>query len=170
MPGGGGEEVARGGFDGLVERAAPDPEELRGVVEQLAEDCDVLVALGRYEEAIAAADEVIIRLEVPVDPVLRDLCTRAEIGLAEALRAKGLAEIAQGRYEDGIPLLDTMIDRYQDGTAPELRRRVALALGNKLMALVQAGCLPEAFAVRDYLIRHFGEEGIRVIKLTGVRL
>ena len=164
------QQGAGDGFDALVEGAAPDAEDTRRTVEQLAEDCHALVALGRYDAAIAAANEVIIRLEVPSDPVLCALCDRAELGLAGALRGQGLALIAGDRPDEGIALLGYMIERMQDDLAPELRREVALTRGAKMIALMGCGRGDEAFAVRDELLRDYGEEGLRVIELTGVRL
>jgi len=158
-------------FDALVETYwdSDDPAQTRLVSEALVKKATGLVGVGLHDEAIAALDEAIMRLVCSAG-AKGELLSSAILGLAGALLAKGVVLLDEGRHEEGIEVLDDVIERYEDNLEPALRRAVALALSHKVTALVDSGDTGAAFEARDYMVRHYGEEGVIVPELGGEML
>jgi tetratricopeptide (TPR) repeat protein len=126
---------------------------MRNLVEHaLAQKAEVLVMLGRRDEAVVVADQLVQQSGEKPDP--------NESRTADALLAKASALSGEGRYREAIEAFDEIIDRFSDAQEPRLRRSVAVALNGKVVALDRLGREEESEAVFRELANHYGEEAL----------
>ena len=161
-------KVETNAFDALAATYwdSDDPVQTRLVSEALVKKATGLVGVGLHDEAIAALDEAIMRLVCSAG-AKGELLSSAILGLAGALLAKAVVLLGEGRHQEGLEVLDNVIERFEDDLEPALRRAVALALRHKVTALVDSGDTGEAFEAREYMARHYGDEGVNVPELGG---
>lgn len=113
---------------------------------------ELLALSGQQAEAIVVADALIAHRD--------DGENGEQLHLADALTAKAGTLIHDRRYDDGITVLDELIGRFEDSDRFRLRRSVASALNNKVVALDRLGRTEEARNVFEDLLTRFGEEAL----------
>jgi tetratricopeptide (TPR) repeat protein len=162
-------DEASDAFDAVADSywESEDPSAARAAGEALVQRASGLAGVGLYDEAIAAAQEAIVRLGWAAEAAGSELFRSAIVSLADGLTAKGAALVAEARYDEGMQALESVIDQFQDDVAPRLRRAVALALSHKVTALVNTGRMDEALQAREYMVTHYGEMGVSVPGLGG---
>jgi tetratricopeptide (TPR) repeat protein len=130
---------------------APDREHI--ISAALIDQADLSLLGGHRDEAIVLAEALIARATHHSDlsePLL----------LARALGVIGAAHVGDGRYDQALPILDTILARFHDVTDAALRGQVALALINKALALDALGRDDESHAVHRHMVTHFGDEAL----------
>lgn len=110
----------------------------------------MLDALGRYDDAIAAYDKLLVRFGDATEPVLHEWVDKA-------LYNKGCALNKLRREEDAIAVYDKLLVRFEDATEPALHEWVIKALNNKGVALKTLGRDEDAIATYDKLLELFGK-------------
>jgi tetratricopeptide (TPR) repeat protein len=103
----------------------------------------------RYEDAIAACDEVVARFGAADQPALQEK-------VATALFNKGVTLGQLGRSEDAIAAYDEVVARFGASDQSALQEAVALALVNKGVTLGQLGRNEDEIAAYDEVIGQFG--------------
>ncbi len=105
----------------------------------------VLAQLGRWEEAIAAYDELVRRTGGSSLLGLRENAVRA-------LFNKGASLAEHQRFEEAIAVYDELVSRYSDATESSLREAVAKALINKGIVLAELDRPVEALSALDEVV------------------
>jgi tetratricopeptide (TPR) repeat protein len=133
-----------------------DSSELREVVARvLGTKAYLLEQAGREDEASVVNDALVARLEGEESPRLRVL-------LAELLMVAAAERFAQQEWEAALEAFGGVVRRFEDASDPALRGRVALALSNSVVALMQLGRPDEAIATHHDLAIGYGEDAIAV--------
>lgn len=104
--------------------------------------------LERYEDAVAACDDLLRRLNGASEP---DLI----VYIAEAMKLKGAALGRLNRPDDALAVYGELISRFGGAVAAELRESVVQALYLKAELLCGVGRRNEALVAYDELIRKF---------------
>ncbi|MDR0233794.1 MAG: hypothetical protein LBI31_03190 [Zoogloeaceae bacterium] len=112
---------------------------------------DFLGLRDRFEEAIAAYDDVALRFSNYDSPVIRGLAVMA-------LFNKGVVLLKQNRAREAFAVYDDMALRFGNDDSPRIRELVAMALFNKGFCLGEEGKIGEAAAVYDDFVRRFERE------------
>jgi tetratricopeptide (TPR) repeat protein len=86
--------------------------------------------------------------------------------VAEAMLHKGKALFTQHSYEDAIATFDTLIGDFGEQVDSELRKKVALALSNKVAALNLLGRANVAYATHDDLVDKYADAAIEAFDDT----
>jgi tetratricopeptide (TPR) repeat protein len=92
-----------------------------------------LAELGRGEEAVAAYDDVVLRIGEDPD--------RTE-QVAWAMVNKGVRLAELGRGDEAVGVYDEVVERFGEDPDPAVRGQVAWALVNKGMTLGGLGAAP----------------------------
>jgi tetratricopeptide (TPR) repeat protein len=130
--------------------------ELREVVARvLRTKAHLLARAGRDDEASVVSDALLARLEGDESPRLRVL-------LAELLMAAAAERFAEQQWEAALEEFSGVVARFEDASDPALRGRVALALSNSVVALMQLGRPDEAIAIHHDMAIGFGDAAIEV--------
>jgi tetratricopeptide (TPR) repeat protein len=108
----------------------------------------ILGQLGRYDEALAAFDDVVASYKDDDDPTVREQ-------VAKALTNKGVALAQMWRPDDAIATYNDVIARYQIATEEPMRETVSLALFNKALAFGQTGRIDESIATYDEIVARY---------------
>jgi tetratricopeptide (TPR) repeat protein len=109
----------------------------------------VLAQIGRWEDAIAAYDELVRRTGGARELGLRENAVRALFNKGASLR--GL-----DRREEAIDVYDELIRRFASDTEPSFDIAVSKAYINKGVALAELNRLDEAIAVLDEVVSRWG--------------
>lgn len=113
--------------------------------------------LGRYEEAIAAYDQLIAAYSQDPIPALREQ-------VARAMSNRGIALAKLGRHEQVIDVCDQIVALYGHDSDPVLRDLVAISTSNRGVALGQLGRHEEAIAAFDKVIALDGQDSTPALR------
>ncbi len=122
----------------------------------------VLAQLGRWEEAIAAYDELVRRTGGSPLLGLRETAVRA-------LFNKGASLAGHQRFEEAIAVYDELVNRYSDATESSLREAVAKALINKGIALAELDRPVEALSALDEVVARWDNSRDPVLQERAAR-
>jgi tetratricopeptide (TPR) repeat protein len=151
-----GEEALATCDDLLAGFGDADAAELREVVARvLGTKAHLLERAGRVGEASVVNDALLARLDGDPSPRLRVL-------LAELLMVAAAERFAEQQWEAALEAFGGVVARFEDAKDPALRGRVALALSNSVVALMQLGRPDEAIATHHEMAVGFGDEAIAV--------
>lgn len=142
------------GYD-LVLRLAKDytgtnPLVAGRVASALARKARTLSRLNRSDEAIQAADEVLLRFGDATESALREQ-------VATAFVTKGGSMGRQNRRQDAVRTYSEMLSRFGSATEPAVRSQAALALYGKTIYLNRLGRFDEAIPVANELMNRIGQ-------------
>jgi tetratricopeptide (TPR) repeat protein len=132
------------------DRIAADSAVQEQVAKALAKMGYKLAGLGRYEEAIAACDEVIRRFGTSSHLVF---CEQ----VAKALVSKSYCLGNLGRLLESIDACDEVLERFADSPDAVFKPPVAKALINKGYTLQELNRDEEAIVIYDEVVRRFGD-------------
>jgi tetratricopeptide (TPR) repeat protein len=85
---------------------------------------------------------------------------------ATALLDQGKGFFRQERYEEAVARFDALVEQFGDDPDSELRKKVALALSNKVAALNLLGRVPESYATHDELVDRFADAAVEAFDDT----
>lgn len=122
----------------------------------------VLAQLGRWEEAIAAYDELVRRTGGSAVLGVRENAVRA-------LFNKGASLAGHQRYEEAIAVYDDLVRLFSDAPEPSLREAVAKALINKGIALAELDRPVEALTVLDEVVARWDNSRDPVLQERAAR-
>lgn len=121
-----------------------------------------LAQLGRWQEAIAAYDDLVRRTGGSPVLGLRETAVRA-------LFNKGASLSGHQRYEEAIAVYDDLVRLYADAPEPSLREAVAKALINKGIALAELDRPVEALSVLDEVVARWDNSRDPVLQVRAAR-
>jgi tetratricopeptide (TPR) repeat protein len=110
----------------------------------------LLAQVGRWKEAIAVYDDLIVRTGGAGELGLRENAVRA-------LFNKGASLAGHELLEDAIAVYDEILDRFAGETERTLNEAVGKALINKGVALAELDRVAEAVAVLDEVVARWGD-------------
>ena len=141
-------EMVLSAMQAVIDRSDDDPSERYQVTLALLNKGVTLSELGRSDEALAAYDEVVRRVEADRTPAAREQ-------LAVALGNKGTTLGRLGRSDEALAAYDEVVGRFEADPTPAVRAQLAGALVNKGWILEELGRLDEALAVYDEVVGRF---------------
>jgi tetratricopeptide (TPR) repeat protein len=142
-------EEAIAAYDELVE-ACGEADALRAkLATALANKSSRLDDLGRFDEALAVAEEVVARFGADADPTVQKQVARALLNAG--------ATLAQlGRWDAAVAASDALVARFEGSSDPSLLPCVAEAMLAKTARLAVLKRHPETISLCDAVAARFG--------------